>query len=92
MAEGTFNTKGSQSQILCERKIVHKNYMMRPIVLAVGLIYILAHDYLIVKIKMLFRYSVAIVDDQLSVDTTPVLTASCPLFRDVFHSKIQHFE
>jgi len=41
---------------------------MRPIVIAVGLIRILAHDYLIVKIKMLFRYSVAIVDDQLSVD------------------------
>ena len=89
----TESVNASQSRILCKRKIVQiKKYMMRPIVIAVGLNCILAHDYLIVKIKMLFRYSVTIVDDQLSVDTTPVLTASCPLFRDVFHSKIQHFE
>ena len=33
--------------------------MMRPIVKAVGLICILAHDYLIVKMKMLFGYPVA---------------------------------
>ena len=52
----------SQSRILCKRKTVQiKKYMMRPIVIAVGLICILAHDYLIVKIKMLFRYSVTIV-------------------------------
>ena len=35
---------------------------MRPIVKAVGLICILAHDYLIVKIKMLFGYPVAVID------------------------------
>ena len=53
----------SQSRILCKRKIVQiKKNMMRPIVSAVGLICILAHDYLIVKIKMLFRYSVTIVE------------------------------
>jgi len=53
----------SQSRILCKRKIVQiKKNMMRPIDSAVGLICILAHDYLIVKIKMLFRYSVTIVD------------------------------
>ena len=33
---------------------------MRPIVKAVGLICILTHDYLIVKMKMLFEYSVTI--------------------------------
>ena len=65
---------------------------MRPIVKAVGLICILAHDYLIVKMKMLFWYPVAVVNDQLSIDTAPVLTATCPLFRDVLHSQIQHFE
>jgi len=41
---------------------------MRPIVKAVGLISILAHDYLIVKIKVLFRDSVVVVDHKLSVD------------------------
>ena len=40
--------------------------MMRPIVKAVGLICILAHDHLIVKMKMLFRYPVAVVDHKLS--------------------------
>lgn len=69
-----------------------KEYMMRPIVIVVGLICILAHDYSIVKIKMLFGYSVAIVDNQLSVDATPVLTATCPLFRNVLHGQIQHFK
>jgi len=39
---------------------------MRTIVKAVGLICILAHDYLIVKIKMLFRDPVAVIDNQLS--------------------------
>ena len=62
--------------------------MMRPIVKAVGLICILAHDYLIVKMKMLFGYPVTVVNDQLSVDSTPVLTATGPLFRDVLHSQI----
>ena len=38
---------------------------MRPIVKAVGLICILAHDYLIVKIKMLFRYPVTGKDNQV---------------------------
>ena len=66
--------------------------MMRPIVKAVGLICILAHDYLIVKIKVLFRDPVAVVDHKLSVDAAPVLTATGPFFRDVLHSKIQHFE
>ncbi len=65
---------------------------MRPIVKAVGLICILAHDYLIVKIKVLFRDSVAVVDHKLSVDAAPVLTATCPFFRDVLHSQIQHLE
>ena len=65
---------------------------MRPVVRAVGLICILSHNYLIVKIKMLFRYSVAIVDNKLSVYPAPILTTSGPLFRDVFHSKIQHLE
>ena len=36
--------------------------MMRPIVKAVGLICILAHDYLIVKMEMLFWYPVAVID------------------------------
>ena len=66
--------------------------MMRPIVKAVGLICILAHDYLIVKMKMLFRYPVAVVDHKLSVDAAPVLTAASPFFRDVLHSQIQHLE
>ncbi len=66
--------------------------MMRPIVKAVGLICILAHDYLIVKMKMLFRYPVAVIDNQLCVDTAPVLTAASPFFRDVLHSQIKHFE
>ena len=65
---------------------------MRPIVKAVGLICILAHDYLIVKIKVLFRYPVAVVDHKLSVDAAPVLTAASPFFRDVLHSQIQHLE
>ena len=65
---------------------------MRPIVKAVGLICILAHDYLIVKIKVLFRDSVAVVDHKLSVDAAPVLTAACPFFCDVLHSQIQHLE
>ena len=65
---------------------------MRPIVKAVGLICILAHDYLIVKMKLLFVYPVAVVDHELSVNSTPVLTASSPLFGDVFHSQIQHLE
>ena len=65
---------------------------MRPIVRAVGLICIVAHGYSIVKMKMLFGYPVAIVDYQLRVDTAPVLTAACPLFRDVLHGQIQHFE
>ena len=65
---------------------------MRPIVKAVGLICILAHDYLIVKMKMLFRYPVAVVDHKLSIDAAPVLTATGPFFRDVLHSQIQHFE
>ena len=60
---------------------------MRPIVKAVGLISILA-----VKMKMLFGYPVTVVNDQLSVDSTPVLTATGPLFRNVLHSQIQHFE
>ena len=54
--------------------------MMRPIVKAVGLICILAHDYLIVKMKMLFRYPVTVIDNQLSVDAAPVLTATGPFF------------
>jgi len=53
---------------------------MRPIVKAVGLICILAHDYLIVKMKMLFGYPVAIIDYELSIDSAPVLTASGPFF------------
>ena len=61
---------------------------MRPIVKAVGLICILAHDYLIVKMKMLFRYPVTVIDNQLSVDAAPVLTAASPFFRDVLHSQI----
>ena len=65
---------------------------MRPIVKAVGLICILAHDYLIVKIKVLFRDPVAVIDNQLCVDTAPVLTAACPFFCDVLHSQIQHLE
>ena len=65
---------------------------MRPIVKAVGLICILAHDYSIVKLKMLFCYPVTVVYDQLSVNTAPVLTATGPLFRYVLHSQIQHFE
>ena len=65
---------------------------MRPIVKAVGLICILAHDYLIVKMKMLFRYPVTVIDNQLSVDAAPVLTAASPFFRDVLHSQIKHFE
>ena len=65
---------------------------MRPIVKAVGLICILAHDYLIVKMKMLFGYPVAIIYHKLSVDAAPVLTATGPLFRDVLHSQIQHLE
>ena len=65
---------------------------MRPIVKAVGLICILAHDYLIVKMKMLFRYPVAVIDNQLCVDAAPVLTAACPFFHDVLHSQIQHLE
>ena len=65
---------------------------MRPIVKAVGLICILAHDHSIVKMKMLFGYPVAVVDHKLSVDAAPVLTATGPLFRDVLHSQIQHFE
>ena len=59
---------------------------------AFGLICILAHDYLIVKIKVLFRDSVAVIDNQLCVDTAPVLTAACPFFCDVLHSQIKHFE
>ncbi len=65
---------------------------MRPIVKAVGLICILAHDHSIVKMKMLFRYPVAVVDHKLSVDAAPVLTATGPLFSYVLHSQIQHFE
>ena len=65
---------------------------MRPIVKAVGLISILAHDYLIVKMKMLFGYSVTVVNDQLGVDAAPVLSATGPLFCDVLHGQIQHFE
>ena len=65
---------------------------MRPIVKAVGLICILAHDYLIVKMKMLFGYPVAVVDYQLSVYAAPVLSATGPFFRDVLHSQIKHFE
>ena len=65
---------------------------MRPSVKAVGLICILAYDYLIVKIKMLFRYPVAVINHKLSMDSTPVLTATSPLFCDVLHSQIQHFE
>ncbi len=65
---------------------------MRPIVKAVGLICILAHDYLIVKMKMLFWYPVTIINHELSIDATPVLTATGPFFRDVLHSQIQHFE
>ena len=42
--------------------------------------------------KMLFRYPVAVVDHKLSVNLTPVLTASRPFFRDVLHSKIKHLE
>ena len=59
---------------------------------AVGLICILAHDYLIVKMKMLFRYSITVVDHKLSVDAAPILTAASPLFRDVLHSQIQRLE
>jgi len=65
---------------------------MRPIVKAVGLICILAHDYSMVKMKMLFVYHVAVIDHKLSVDTAPFLTTPSPLFRDVFHNQIQHFE
>ncbi len=66
--------------------------MMRPIVKAVGLICILAHDYLIVKMKMLFRYPVAVIDNQLSIDAAPVLTAAGLFFRDVLYSQILHLE
>ena len=65
---------------------------MRPIVKAVGLISILAHDYMIVKIKVLFGYPVSVIDHKLSIDTAPVLTTPRPLFRDVLHSQIQHLE
>ncbi len=65
---------------------------MRPIVKAVGLICILVHDYLIVKIKVLFRNPVVVIDNQLRVDTDPVLTAAGSFFRDVLHSLIQHLE
>ena len=65
---------------------------MRPIVKAVGLICILAHDYLIVKMEMLFRYSITVVDHKLSVDAAPILTTACPFFRDVPHSQIQHLK
>ena len=65
---------------------------MRPIVDTVGLICILAHDYFIVKIKMLFGYPVAVIDHELSIDLAPVLTATGPLFCDVLHSQIQHLE
>ena len=65
---------------------------MRPIVKAVGLICILAHDYLIVKMKVLFGYPVAIIYHELSVDAAPVLSATGPLFCDVLHGQIQHFE
>ncbi len=65
---------------------------MRPIVKAVGLICILAHDYLIVKIKMLFWYPVTIINHKLSIDTAPVLSTTGQFFRDVLHSQIQHFE
>ena len=41
---------------------------------------------------MLFRDPVSVIDNQLSVDTAPVLTAAGPLFRDVLHSQIQHLE
>ena len=42
--------------------------MMRPDAEAVGLICILAHDYSIVNIKMLIRYYVTVVYNQLSID------------------------
>ena len=41
--------------------------MMRPIVKAVGLICILARDYLIVKMKISFGYPVAVIDHELSM-------------------------
>ena len=65
---------------------------MRPIVKAVSFICILAHDYLIVKIKVLFGYPGAVIDHKLSADTAPVLTASSPFFCDVLHRQIQHLE
>ena len=65
---------------------------MRPIVKAVGLICILSHDHSIVKIKVLFRDPVAVVDHKLSIDAAPVLTATGPFFRDVLHSQIQHLK
>ena len=40
--------------------------MMRPDAEAVGLICILSYDYSIVKIKMLFRYSVSIINNKLA--------------------------
>ena len=66
--------------------------MMRPDAEADGLICILAQDYSIVKIKKSIGYSVAIINNQLSVNAAPILTSTCPLFRYVLHSKIQHFE
>lgn len=54
---------------------------MRPDAEADGLICIIAHDHSIVKIKISIGYSVAVVDYELCVYLTPVLTASSPLFR-----------
>jgi len=65
---------------------------MRPIVKAVGLISILVHDNLIIKIKMLFLDPITVVDNQLSVDAAPILTAAGPFLRDVLHSQKQHLE
>ncbi len=65
---------------------------MRPDAEADGLICIIAHDNSIVKIKISIWYSVAVVDYELCIYLTPVLTASSPLFRNVLHSQIQHLE
>ena len=40
----------------------------------------------------LFRHTVGEIDSHLGVDHTPVLASACPLFRNVHHRQIQHFQ
>ena len=44
------------------------------------------------RINHAIRHSVIEVDRQLGVDHAPVLTPPSPLFRNVHHRQIQHFE